>query len=441
MIVASMLFGLFFGAGNLIFPVRMGQLAGSHTISAAAGFCITGVGLPLLGVAAMAVSGSEGLFHMSSRAGRWFAYFFTCALYLTIGPLFAIPRTATVSFQVGVNPLIPGEHQSLFLFFFSLAFFAVVLFFSLRPSEILTWVGKVLNPIFLVLLAVLFVTAWFRPMGNMGAAAPAGAYSEGAFFKGFLEGYNTMDALASLAFGIILIDAVRSLGVKERGRVSVCAVKSGVLSTLLMAFIYFALAVVGAQSAAVTGVSPDGGTALFEIAKHYFGTGGGIFLGVMITVACIKTAIGLITALGTTFSQLFPKIFTYNRCAVLFCLISFVIANAGLNAILTVSLPVLMFLYPVTIVLIMLCLFGNLFNYDRCIFSTTIIFTILSALLSLAESIQSEFVSSVPAVNMLVGFYHRMPFSGIGMGWILPSAAGFAAGCILAFVKCRRKAG
>lgn len=136
--LASMLFGMFFGAGNVIFPIHMGQLAGGNLTPAAIGFCITGAGLPLLGVAAIGVSRSEGLFDMGQKVGKGFSYFFTCALYLTIGPLFAIPRTATVSFQVGVSSFVSADKQTVALLIFSVLFFGVALFFALKPSGILT---------------------------------------------------------------------------------------------------------------------------------------------------------------------------------------------------------------------------------------------------------------------------------------------------------------
>ena len=196
--LSSMLFGLFFGAGNLIFPVHMGQQAGSAVWPAVAGFCLTGVGLPLLGIAAMGISRSDGLFELGCLVGKKYSYFFTCLLYLTIGPLFAIPRTATVSFNVGLLPLLPQEHARLALCVFSALFFLVVLYFSLRPSGILTWVGKILNPLFLLFLGILTVTALLRPMGAVNASEPVGNYAAMSFFQGFLDGYNTMDALAGL---------------------------------------------------------------------------------------------------------------------------------------------------------------------------------------------------------------------------------------------------
>ncbi|HBN81549.1 MAG TPA: branched-chain amino acid transport system II carrier protein, partial [Ruminococcaceae bacterium] len=213
--VGSMLFGLFFGAGNLIFPVHMGQEAGSAVWTATAGFLITAIGLPFLGVVAIGVSKSDGLFDLAGRVHPVFAYGMTILLYLTIGPFFALPRTATVSYEIGVDPFIPDDYKIAGLACFSLLFFAAALFFALRPSKILTWVGKILNPLFLVFLAILIVTSFVRPMGSVNAAQVQDAYGSVPFFKGFTEGYNTMDALASLAFGIIVVRTLRGLGVNS----------------------------------------------------------------------------------------------------------------------------------------------------------------------------------------------------------------------------------
>jgi len=226
--VASLLFGLVFGAGNLIFPASMGQRAGMEMLPALVGFCITGVGLPLLGIAAISITASDSLSAIGNRVGRRFSLLFTCALYLCIGPLFAIPRTATVSFQVGVLPFVaPALHDVLLLVFTAL-FFAVVLFFSLRPSGILIWIGKVLNPLFLFFLAIMIVAALREPMGSVWAMSPTGAYAENAFFTGLLEGYNTMDVLAALAYGSILVDSIRRLGLSSPADLSYSTILSGI---------------------------------------------------------------------------------------------------------------------------------------------------------------------------------------------------------------------
>ena len=258
--IASMLFGLFFGAGNLIFPIYMGQIAGRHMWQATIGFLITGVGLPLMGVAAMGISRSNGLIELSGKVSRGYSVFFTCALYLTIGPFFAIPRCATVPFTVGVTPLLgTGVASGAALAIFSGVFFLIVLGFSLFPGKILTWVGKILNPLFLLFLGVLVVAALVNPIGEISSIAPDGSYVDKAFSTGFLEGYNTMDALASLAFGIIVIDVIRGLGIQEPKAVAKNTVKAGVFSCLLMALIYLAVTVVGAQSRGLYDICNNGG--------------------------------------------------------------------------------------------------------------------------------------------------------------------------------------
>ena len=332
--VGSMLFGLFFGAGNLIFPASMGQLAGSRLLTASAGLLVTGVGLPLLGVAALGISRCDGLAALTRRVGKNYSLFFTCLLYLTIGPFFAIPRCATVPFEVGVAPALGGGGGQGALALFSLVFFGAVLWFSLRPGKILTWVGKVLNPLFLVCLAVLVVTALVRPMGPLDAAAPEGAFAQSAFVGGFLEGYNTMDALAGLAFGIVVVQVIRGLGVTEPGAVAVNTVAAGCLGCGLMGVIYLAVAVVGAESRGLYPAASNGGEALLTIARHYFGAFGAVILAVTVTFACVKTAVGLITSCSQTFCELFPRGPSYRVWAVGFCLFSFGAANFGLETIL-----------------------------------------------------------------------------------------------------------
>lgn len=430
-LLASMLFGMFFGAGNLIFPVSMGQQAGSNLWPAAIGFCLTGVGLPLLGIAAMGISRSEGLFDMCSKVSRPYSYFFTCLLYLSIGPLFAIPRTATVSFSVGILPLIPEGQSSIVLCVFSALFFAIVLFFSLRPSGIMTWVGKILNPLFLLFLGILTVTALLNPMGAIASAAPSGNYVEQSFFQGFLEGYNTLDALASLAFGIVLINAIRNLGVDSPKEISSSTLKSGVLSTLLMAAIYCILVLVGAQSQTIYGVSADGGEALYLIGTHYFGTFGGVLLGITVTFACMKTAIGLITSCATTFVELFPRTLSYRTFAIVFCLFSFGIANFGLSRIIELSLPVLMFLYPLTITLILLCLFGNWFQYDRRVFVSVTAFTAAAAFLDFLNALPANAKDALHVDAVLSIAKEFLPFFSLGMGWVVPSCIGLLLGLFL----------
>lgn len=436
--VASMLFGLFFGAGNLIFPIHMGQMAGANMWVSVLGFLVTGVGLPLLGVAALGISRSTGLFDLSSKAGKPYGLFFTCLLYLTIGPFFAIPRCATTSFTVGLEQILPNNgRERLYLFLFTLAFFAAALIFSLFPGKILTVVGKILNPCFLLFLGVLVAVSLISPSASVSDVAPQGDYVSKPFFTGFLDGYNTMDALAGLAFGIIVVRVISGLGVKEPGAIASNTVRSGIFSCLLMALIYVAVAVVGAQSRGIFETSENGGIAFAQIAQHYLGYAGLFVLAATVTLACLKTSVGLITSCAETFSGIFKKGPSYRVWAIIFSAVSFLFANLGLNSIITYSLPVLMFLYPLAIVLILLALFGKFFGHDRRVYAWTIGFTLLPAVYDGFMTLNANVtIIDSTVIREITSKY--LPFSDLGLGWLCPAAVGFAIGLTMHLVSRRK---
>ena len=438
-VVASMLFGLFFGAGNLIFPVHMGQMAGSQLVPATLGFLITGVGLPLLSVAALGISKSEGLFDLSRKVSRPYAYFFTCLLYLTIGPFFAIPRCATTAFTVGIEQAVPqaAERLRLWLLVFSAVFFAAALLFSLFPGKILTWVGKILNPFFLLFLGILIIVALVKPSAAISAVAPEGAYASQAFSTGFLEGYNTMDVLAGLAFGIIVVQVIRDLGVEEPSAVAGSTVRAGIFSCLFMALIYIAVTLAGTQSRGVLEASENGGTALAQIAQHYLGKAGLLVLAATVTLACLKTAVGLITSCAETFTGLFPKGPTYRVWAVIFSLVSLLFANFGLSSIIGYSVPVLMFLYPLAITLIALSLFGKFFAYDRAVFVWTTALTLVGALYDFAAALPAPLLAACRLDGVLAMLRETLPLAKLGLFWVLPALLGLVIGLILHFVRSK----
>ncbi len=429
--VASMLFGLFFGAGNLIFPVHMGQEAGRNFLPATIGFIITGVGLPLLGVAALGGSKSDGLHSLSSKVNPFFALFFTCALYLTIGPFFAIPRCASTSFTVGIEHLLPeNSNTTLALFLFSLFFFVAALLFSLYPSKILTWVGKILNPFFLLFLSILVIVSLINPTASISSVEPSASYQTGTFFKGFLEGYNTMDALASLAFGIIVVNVIKDLGITEANDISKNTILSGFFSCLLMAIIYLATTVVGVQSRGAFSVSANGGIALAEIAHYYLGTFGFVILAITVTLACLKTSVGLITSCSETFSGLFKKGPSYKAWVYIFTLTSFLISNVGLTAIINISLPVLMFLYPYAITLSLLAICGKLFDNSRIVYNWVIGLTTVSCIFDLINALPSSVKEMKVFASILSVLSSILPFSHLGLGWVVPSILGLVIGVI-----------
>ncbi len=426
-LISSMLFGMFFGAGNLIFPLILGAKAGKDMPLALLGMLVSAVGFPLLGIISMGISKSEGLLDMAGRVSKGFAYFFTCALYLTIGPLFAIPRCGATSFAVGFAPL-SGEHKTLFQLIFTLLFFAAVLIFSLRPSKITDTVGKWLNPIFLLLLSVLVFAVLLRPANGVSQVPVSEDYARGAVFSGFLQGYDTLDVLASLAFGIIVINVIRGYGVENPSDIAKSTVKSGVFSMTFMAVIYAVIALAGTECYSLYAdrlSNPDftGGDAFSVIAEHYFGRAGLVILALTVTFCCLKTAVGLVTSCSETFVEMFPKGPKYKTYAVGFSVFSFAVSNIGLSNIISFSAPVLYLLYPLAIVLVLLNLFGKFFKNRQCVFVTTMLFTGAAALCDLIR------VSGIEALSGTVSAIGRvLPLYGVGMGWILPSAAGLLLG-------------
>ena len=430
-LVGSMLFGMFFGAGNLIFPIHMGQLAGTNVWPAIIGFIITAVGIPLLGVACLGACQKNNLFDLSSLIGEKYKYFITVVLYLTIGPLFAIPRCATTSFSVGMEPLVGADNILFARLIFTFIFFALALFFALRPSGIINYVGKYINPIFLIFLIILIIISFVNPIGNIANISPAVEYEKDAFFKGFIEGYATMDAIAALAFGITIIRVVKDLGIKNESDVALNAIKSGALGCALMAIIYILTTLMGTMSRGAYETTSNGATALSQISNHYFGKCGIYFLLATITLACFKTALSLIISCSEMFNQMFPSI-SLNIWTVIFTLFSFIISNFGLDTIITYTVPVLMFLYPLTISLILLTLFGRYFNYNKKVFVIATAFNIFAAIFDLFASLPNNNIIFTNLSTFASEYGNKfLPFFSYGLGWVVPTIIGVVIGMIL----------
>ena len=430
LLVAGTLFGMFFGAGNLIFPVHLGQLAGANVWSAMLGFIITAVGIPILGVAAIGITHSSGLQALATKVGKGYSYFFTCLLYLTIGPFFAIPRCATTSFTTGIQPLLGGE-SGLALLIFSGIFFALVLFFSLRPANITVWIGKLINPLFLVFLTILVAAALLDPGAAASSVTPDPGYESGALFSGFVEGYGTMDAIAGLAFGIVVIDIIRGMGVTEDRKIAADVLRCGALTGALMALIYVVTILMGAQSRGLFPISDNGGIALAQISGHYLGKFGSIVLALTITFACLKTSIGLVTSCAEAFERMFPQGPSYRSWAIVFTVFSFLISNFGLSKLLDYSLPVLMFLYPPTITLILLALGSKLFDHHPSVYICVTLFTCCAALFDLFKTLPARLQTSLHLDGLISLADRFLPFFRLNLGWVVPALLGLGLGLLL----------
>ena len=430
-VVASTLFGMFFGAGNLIFPVHLGQLAGSNSWPAIIGFIITAVSVPILAVAALGNTHSDDLLQLSSKVSGRFGVLFTTVLYLTIGPFFAIPRCSTVSFTTGIAPMVSDSTFRIGQLIFTLVFFAFVLFFSLKPGGITIWIGKIINPVFLLFLGILVVVALSHPGAPMSQIEPAEDYLNGAFFNGFIEGYGTMDAIAGLAFGIVIIRIVRNMGISRDDDVARETVKAGIFTAILMSVIYVLTIIMGAQSRGLFDVSDNGGIALTQISGHYLGRLGMFVLAVTITFACLKTAIGLVTSCSEMFVSMFPGSLSYRGWAVSFTIFSFAVSNAGLTAIIKYAVPVLMLLYPMVTVLVLAALFEKRFGKSVYVYRGVIIGAFIPAVFDFCKTLPEGIQTAVGIPAMTELGARIFPLFGVGMGWIVPSVIGLIAGLIL----------
>ncbi|MBS68127.1 MAG: branched-chain amino acid transport system II carrier protein [Pseudomonas sp.] len=400
-----MTFALFLGAGNIIFPPSAGMASGEFIWQAALGFLLTGVGLPLLTVVALARVGG-GMDRLTAPLGKVAGTVLAVAVYLAIGPLFATPRTAVVSFEMGIAPFSGNAGMPLFIY--TLMFFAAMLFLVLNPGQLVNRIGKFITPVLLAALLVLGGAAIFAPAGEVGAASES--YRASPLIKGFLEGYLTMDTLGALVFGIVIATAIRDRGVTEPALVTRYSMIAGVIAAGGLSLVYLALFYLGATSQGIAAGAENGVQILTTYVQHTFGTPGSLLLAVVITLACLTTAVGLTTACGEFFSALLPV--SYRTVVVVFALFSLLVANQGLTQLISVSVPVLVGLYPLAIVLVALSLLDRFWVSPSRVFvpvmAVTLIFGVVDGLAA------AGFTDWVPAL------FTQLPLADQSMGWLVP---------------------
>lgn len=360
-----MTFALFLGAGNIIFPPMVGHLSGHQLWFSALGFLLTGVGLPLLTVVALARVGG-GLPALTAPIGKVAGLILGVLVYLTIGPLFATPRTATVSFEVGIAPYV-GENAGIAAVY-TAGYFLLVMLLALFPGRLIDTVGKMITPVLILALLILAGAAIFMPAGAVGE--PAGLYAEAPLSQGFVQGYQTMDALGALVFGIVIVNAIRGRGITAPQLLTRYAVIAGIIAAIGLGLVYVALIVLGANNGLLAPEATTGAPILTAFVSHAFGPVGNILLAVVITLACLTTAVGLIAACGEYFSTFTPL--SYRAVVVLFSLVSMLVANIGLEQLIEVSVPVLLAIYPVAIVLVILSLASSCWRNATRVFVPTL---------------------------------------------------------------------
>ncbi|AHG78415.1 branched-chain amino acid transport system II carrier protein [Mannheimia varigena] len=419
-IVGFMLFAIFFGAGNLIFPPKLGLDSGVDFLPSIIGFVLTGVGLPLLGIAVSGYYQGGYKEALSKNVHPYFSLLFLMAIYLTIGPFFAIPRTGATAYQMAVVPFI-GESSTLSLLIFTLTYYLIAVWFSLNPSTVVDRIGAILTPVLLIAILALVVKAVILLGGNELPAVATKADPETPLFTGIVEGYLTMDALASITFSVIVISAIKAKGIGGKDLIKQTSM-AGIIAAIALAAIYISLAWIGnhypisAETLAELNTKGQniGTFILNSVATDTFGEFGRTLLGVIVTLACLTTSIGLIVTTSEYFNEVFPKI-SYKIYVLIFSLISFAIANQGLDFVISKSVPVLLVLYPIAMTVIFL-MFINIF----------IRLPLMAQRLPLAL-VTIVSILSVAGVEMM----NALPLKSISMEWIPFAIAGTVIGYLV----------
>ncbi len=413
------LFSMFFGAGNLIFPPFLGAQAGTHGWIAFLGFAASAVGFPILGVVAVTLSG--GLDKLASRVHPKFAAVYIVVLYLAIGPCLAIPRTASTSFSMVVTPFVPeGTPLGGIQLIYSLVFFAVAALVAMHPERLTEYLGKCLTPILLILIVVIFAGTMIKSPGT--AAAPADAYTNMAPVQGFLDGYQTMDTLAALNFGLIVAMNIRAKGIKKEQAVMNETIWAGWIAGIVLLAVYAMLNFVGIRAGGAFADAANGTEVLMHMARFLFGRIGMVILAASFLIACFNTCVGLFSCCGKYFSGLFPKI-SHRAWVWGFAAVSVVIANVGLDAILKFSVPVLNAIYPLAILLIVLAFLHRWLKGFPGVYPWAALFCGVSSILMVLDQQHLLFAGLSDVLHMLPGY-------GAGFGWIIPTAVGMLLGMV-----------
>ena len=417
-VVGFALFSMFFGAGNVIFPPYLGFGAGTQWVNGFLFYFIADIGLALFALfTLLKVGGSENI---TGRIGSVASNILMSAIILCIGPMVAIPRTAATTFEMSVAPLISGVSPVIF----SVAFFIVVLLLSIRQSAVIDVVGKVLTPALLIGLLVLIIKGIISPLGSI-----VNPHVDSSFVivNGIKSGYQTMDVLAALAFGIIILKSAQEKGYSDGRESSKMIRAAAVIAGVLLLIVYFGLTYLGATSASLFSLDISRAELVIGIVERLLGKVGLVIFAVVVALACMTTAVALVSSAASFFEKLTKGRLSYAALVIIICVSSAVISNLGLDRIVAVASPILDIVYPPTLVLIALSWFGD--RLSRGVYRWAVIGALIASVLSTL----SLYGVSVPIVNTL-------PLASLGLGWIVPAAGfGIVAYVISRLRKMRKK--
>lgn len=397
---------LFVGAGNIIFPPYIGYMSGGNLLVAAIGFLLTGVGLPVLAAIAMGpVEGSMDA--IASPLGKKMGLALILACYLCTGPMGATPRAATIAYELAFKPFF---HLGAYSWVFFLAYFSIIISFALYPKKIFALVGQVLTPIKVVALLILCLSV-FTFSTDTSANIAQGPYAVAAFSEGISQGYLTMDAFASMIFGIIMINAIRSRGVTDHKLLVRYVAYAALIAGAGLVFIYFCLFLVGAKSTGLVHGNITNGTQIINpYVVYHCGVAGKVLMSVLITIACIIAAIGISSSGSILFNRILGL--KYRTMVFIINTVAFSLSTLGLTKLIAMSVPVLLVVYPVFIILIVMSFFRD---YIRSMATVLGPACAMGLLCGFFDAFKSQ------GMNWLVpSIYEHLPFFRQGLAWITP---------------------
>ena len=408
---------MLFGAGNLIFPPMLGYETNSTWLITIIAFVITGVGFPFLGIISVSIVGNN-MDDFANRVSPIFSKIFAIISILTIGPMLAIPRTGATAYEITF--LYNGLDSPIYKYAYLILYFAIVILFSLRASKVIDRVGKILTPILLILLILIIIKGIFATDLYINSDT----YPH-AFKRGFLEGYQTMDTIASIAYAGIILKSIKNGRNLDRKQEFSFLIKAGLVAIGSLAIIYIGFAFIGAKMHSVL-VTEDKIELLVKMTSHLLGKYGTIILAVCVAGACLTTAIGLVATVGEYFSNI-TKV-KYETIVILTVFSSFLLSILGVESIIKIAVPILVLIYPVIISLIILNIFHKYIVNDN-IYKGVVLFT---GIVGLIEALQVLNLKN----DTITSIYEILPFSDFGLTWLLPGILGFI---IFSFLKKKKK--
>ena len=398
--VGFALFAMFFGAGNVVFPPYLGMHAGEQWANGFLFYFIADIGLAL--VAMFAILHAGGADNITGRIGHVASKVLMCAVILCIGPMVAIPRTAATTLEMSVTPFFSGMSPVVF----SIIFFAVILLLSIKQSAVIDIVGKILTPALLIGLLVLIVKGFVSPIGDI---VDTGVSASEVTVNGIKSGYQTMDVLAAMAFGIIILSSADEKGYTDSKSAAKMIGIAAALSGVLLLIVYFGLTYLGATASAVFPTDISRANLLIGIVELLLGKAGLIIFAIVIALACITTAVALVSSAASFFAKLANDKISYSVFVVVICVSSAVISNLGLDMIIAIATPVLDIVYPPMLVLILLSWFGD--KLHKSVYVSSVAGSLIASVLATA----SLYGMNVPVID-------NLPLASLGLGWLTPAA-------------------